>query len=73
MPSSSYIKQVSGYVRFVYGDTEQPITIESVYSELPQPTRMFTVRLVSSSSVTPMATGSDGLATLTGNDIDVIK
>jgi hypothetical protein len=65
MSSVAEVLPVSGYVRFTYGDTWQSLTIQSLNNGLPQPTKLFSVRLVSSTGLTPVTSSGNGLSTLT--------
>lgn len=67
MPAKAYVSPMSGYLRYSYRDNVQQLVIQSVNNGLPQPTRLFTVRLVSSSGLTPVSPADDtGVSTLTG-------
>ena len=66
MSSTSDILIISGYLRFAYGDTRQNIVLESVNNGLPQPTRLLSTRLVSSTGLTPVTPSISGLSTLNG-------
>jgi len=65
-PVAKDVTPVSGYVRFTPGTVHQAITISTIDNSLPQPDRLFTVRLVSSSGLTPVSDTRLAVATLTG-------
>jgi len=65
-PAANDVVPISGYLRYTPGTARQPITIRSVDNSLPQPNRLFSVRLVTSSGRTPVADGRLATATLTG-------
>jgi len=65
-PASKDVTPMSGYLNFTYGLDRQFITIASVDNNLPQPNRLFSVRLVASTGLTPVADTRLAIATLTG-------
>jgi len=60
------IAPVSGYLNFSYGIDHQLITLTSIDNNLPQPNRLFSVRLVASTGHTPVSDTRLAIATLTG-------
>lgn len=66
MPSTSEVLTASGYLQFKYGDNWQILSVQSVNNGLPQPTKLLSVRLVSSTGLTPVTSSANGLSTLTG-------
>jgi len=64
--AASDVTPISGYLNFSNGINRQLITITSIDNSLPQPDRMFSVRLVSSSGWTPVSDTRLAVATLTG-------
>jgi len=65
-PAAKDLTPVSGYINFTPGMLHQAITIRSIDNSLPQPNRLFTVRLVASSGLTPVDDTRLATATLTG-------
>jgi len=65
-PAAKDVTPISGYINFPYGVDRQPITVTSVDNSLPQPNRLFSVRLVSSVGLTPVSDTRLAVATLTG-------
>jgi len=70
-PAAKDVTPLSGYLNFTYGINRQPITIMSVDNSLPQPNRLFSVRLVSSSGWTPVSDTRLAVATITGQSCPV--
>jgi len=65
-PAAKDVTPISGYLNFTDGVDRQPITIKSMDNSLPQPNRLFSVRLVSSVGLTPVSNSRLAVATLTG-------
>ena len=64
-PAVKDIMPVSGYLNFTHDRDRQLIIVTSVDNSLPQPNRLFSVRLVASTGRTPVAASRLAIATLT--------
>ena len=69
MSAVADISMVSGYLRFTNDNTLQNIALVSVNNGLPQPTKLFSVRLVSSTGLAPVTLTNSGLSTLSGENV----
>ena len=65
-PAAKDIAPLSGYLNFTGDINRQRVTITSVDNSVPQPNRIFSVRLVASTGRTPVSDTRLAVATLTG-------